>query len=233
VARPNSHEPRLGRSAAREAFILVSLAGIVLCGIWLLRDATTYAIRPADLAMGRVRGCYTAIDRVLGRKPSESGLSSGTRLAELVISLAAVFFTSFFFVRRLRRSPFNLPLTMLAGGWAMWLAGGAFFWHFHNIDVYLTWRLIGNTPNEFAEKATAAGIVALNVIVVTLLWCLSKRKERALRFAVYASLLGYLIAAVLHVLVFAHLIELLAFSVPLLFTPVIAFMVGSTSADAG
>ena len=47
------------------ARISVSILTLVI-GAFLFVDATTWSLSPADPARGRARGCYTAIEEVLG-----------------------------------------------------------------------------------------------------------------------------------------------------------------------
>lgn len=108
----------------------------------------------------------------------------------------------------------------------MWLAGGAFVWRFHDTDMYLTWQLIGNMPNELAEKATAIAVVAVNVLTVALGWYFIHGSGRALRFVAHASLVGYVVAILLPILPFKNVTLLCLLVLPLLLFPVLAFFVG-------
>jgi hypothetical protein len=164
--------------------------------------------------------------------PSENDLFSGTRLPELLVGASLLLLASFMFVRRLLRSEFELPLVSLAGVGGLWLAGAAFFWRFHDTDMYLTWRIIGDWPNEHAEKATAVAVVALNILAVALTWYFLERNSRALRFSVYGGVAGYFVAIVMHVLMFSNVILLLVLALPLLFVPLLAFFVGRRTSAA-
>jgi hypothetical protein len=225
VIASNPAEANRGRRV-RDALILASFAVAVLCGLWLLRDATTFALQPADPSIGRARGCYTSLDLVLGGGPSENGLFSGTRLAELLVGVPMLLLASLLFVRRLLRSDFELPLVSLAGAWGMWLAGGSFFWRFHDTDMYLTWRIIGDTPNVLAAKVAAIAIVALNVFAVAIAWYFIGRSGRSLRFANLREPLwlygGWSSSRAL----FNDVSALSLIALPLLFVPVIGFVVG-------
>ena len=47
---------------------IATIALLSIIGLWLLNDAMTYALYAADPLSGRARGCYTAIEFLMGVK---------------------------------------------------------------------------------------------------------------------------------------------------------------------
>jgi hypothetical protein len=75
---------RLKELARRLAFAIP----VMLIGVFLLLDATTFGLRPVDRASNRARGCYVMLDDIIGAKeptewarPTELALASGVILA--------------------------------------------------------------------------------------------------------------------------------------------------------
>jgi hypothetical protein len=204
---------------------LVVYALLAVGGLWLLLDATTYALYAADPSTGRPRGCYTTMERAFGLQPSEGGILSGTRLYELSFGLAALLYGTFGFVRRLWRSPFEVPLVGAVAAWGIWLEGEALFWRFHDADVYFTWRIIRNTPNELAAKITAGAVLILNALLTAGILTVLRRRNVAvlprLRRAAYSGLSTYAAAIVLTLCTFPNLTLVLLFAAATLFVSVL------------
>ena len=59
--------------------------GLIGLALWLVLDAMTFALMPADPATGRAYGCYTAIELLIGAKSP-----SWIRTAEWIMALALV-----------------------------------------------------------------------------------------------------------------------------------------------
>lgn len=60
---------------------------LLLLTVWLLRDATTYALHAKDSSSGRARGGYTDLEIMLGfREPN-----GWVRLSEFILGLACGF----------------------------------------------------------------------------------------------------------------------------------------------
>jgi hypothetical protein len=211
-------------SRGRLAVVLTAWAILFLAGAWLLLDSATYSLRPADPSTGRDRGCYTQLDLLLGLGASEGSVFRGTRLVEFVLGVAATVVGIVLFFRRLWRSPFEVPLIAAAALWGIWLAGQAFFWRFHDTDVYLTWRIIGNTPNALAKNITALAVLAINCLAIWLLRgdSIQARENVSRRLIVYLALLSYPIAFILLMVPFGSTLTLLMFAVPALFVSAIA-----------
>lgn len=72
-------------------FVVLSFVLLVACGLAL--DACTFALYPADPIPGAERGCYTAVERMLGMTaPScirsiEGGLALGLLAAAVILVL--------------------------------------------------------------------------------------------------------------------------------------------------
>jgi hypothetical protein len=65
--------------------VLASLA-LLFVGGYLLNDALSFGLAEANLATGRIKGCYTAIESLLGLlRPSDT-----IRISQALLSLAAV-----------------------------------------------------------------------------------------------------------------------------------------------
>jgi len=177
---------------------LAAFALLVVAGLWLIGDAMTYALHPADPASGKPRGCYTKLDLLLGVGPSESGILAGTRALELVMGIPLVLFGSARFARTFWRSRVELPLLGVVAAFALWKFGEAVFWVFHDADVFLTWRIIGNTPNELAERATAIIVFILGIAAVAAAYHRQrKRSAPSLRSLAYATAAITVLAALL------------------------------------
>jgi hypothetical protein len=70
-------------SGYRALLITAVLAPSFIASLWLLGDASTFALAPADPVRGTVRGCYTSLERLLGVTEPSS-----TRGFELLVGLA-------------------------------------------------------------------------------------------------------------------------------------------------
>ncbi len=74
---------------------------LIVCAVLLLRDASTYGLLPAD-GHGRVRGCYTAIELLVGVK-EPSAIRPGEFVGALVLGAIAMLL--------LRRTPHVSAMT--------------------------------------------------------------------------------------------------------------------------
>jgi len=187
----------------------------------LLLDATSYALKPADPVNGRPMGCYTILDTALGLGPSEGGFLTGTRLVETLLGLPLLLFSVAGFIRKLWRSILEVPLVALVATYGMWLSGDAFFWRFHDTNVYLTWRIIGSMSNDLAAEIVASAVVLVNVLAVVRL-ALKTSLKAASRRAAYTSLGAYIVAIVFKMLEFPGALILLVVALPLLLFPALS-----------
>jgi hypothetical protein len=65
-------------------------AAITIVSLWLLNDASTFALMAADPETGRARGCYTALERRLGVLEPSGVRDIETRVGLILLPLAAV-----------------------------------------------------------------------------------------------------------------------------------------------
>ena len=65
----------------------IVLAAMWLAGLWLLNDSFTFALQAPDKASGTAGGCYTFVERVLGRKHPSDAIRATQTLSSAVLSL--------------------------------------------------------------------------------------------------------------------------------------------------
>jgi hypothetical protein len=79
---------------------------VMLIGMFLLLDATTFGLRPVDRASNRARGCYVVLDDIIGAKePTEWARPIELAVASVFILASSTMVFRGLWTARSRKSP--------------------------------------------------------------------------------------------------------------------------------